>query len=161
MTTTPTITPSSVETIQKPVKVLWKWSFFITALVLAFLMWQCGSGLLQGRRSSNEAVRRFHEKLNAGEYELICQEAGEAFAGSATHEETVKLLQGVHAKLGSAGSEKLLNIGVNATTNGTFITARYNTQFTDGTAVETFTWIKSTGALKLFRYYVESSALLK
>lgn len=160
MSTTQTMTPSA-ERSAKPVTVFWKWSFFITAVVLAFFMWQCGSGLLQGRRSSNEAVRQFHEKLNAGEYDLICQDASESFTRSATHDELVQSLQGMHAKLGSAESEKLLNITVNANTNGTFITTRYNTQFTSGPAVETFTWIKSTGALKLAAYNVQSAALLK
>jgi hypothetical protein len=150
-----------VDTGKKGIQVFWKWSFFITAVVLAFFMWQCGSGLLQGRRSSNEAVRQFHEKLNAGEYDLICQDASELFTRSATHDELIQLFQGVHAKLGSADSEKLLNIAVNANTFGTFITARYNTQFTSGPGVETFSWIKSTGALKLAGYNVQSNALLK
>ena len=160
MNTTQTMT-SPVHTAHKPIRVFWKWSFFITAVVLAFFMWQCASGLLQGRRSSNEAVRQFHQQLNAGEYEVICQEASEGFTRSAKHDELVNFLNGVHTKLGSAASESLLNIGVNANTNGTFITTRYNTQFANGLGVETFTWIKSAGALKLYGYNVQSQALLK
>ncbi len=158
MNTTQTMT-SPVETARRPIRVYWKWSFFITAVVLAFFMYQCGSGLLQGRRSSNEAVRQFHEQLNDGEYELICQEASAGFTQSTKHDELVKFLNGVHTKLGPAANESLLNISVNANTNGTFITTRYNTQFASGPAVETFTLIKSVGALKLYGYNVQSNAL--
>jgi hypothetical protein len=158
MNTTQTMT-SPVETARKPIRVLWKWSFFITAVVLAFFMWQCGSALLQGRRLSNQAVRQFHQELNAGEYEAICQEASEGFTRSTKHDELLKFLQGVHTKLGSAGSESLLSLSANATTNGTSVSTRYNTQFANGPAVETFTWIKSAGALKLYGYNVQSNAL--
>jgi hypothetical protein len=152
--------PSPVEPARQPVRVLWKWSFFITAVVLAFFMWQCGSTLLQGRSSANQAVRQFHQELNAGEYERICQEASEGFTRSTTHDELLKFLQGVHTKLGSVDSENLMNLGVNATANGTFLTARYNAKFANGSAVETFTWIKSAGTLKLYGYNVQSNALL-
>jgi hypothetical protein len=158
MNTTQTMT-SPVETARKPIRVLWKWSFFITAIVLAFFMWQCGSALLQGRRSSNQAVRQFHQELNAGEYELICQEASEGFTRSSKHDELIKFLQGVHTKLGAADRESLLNLSVNATTNGTFVMTRYSTTFSSGSAVETFTWIKSAGTLKLYGYNVQSNAL--
>lgn len=159
MSATQTMTPN-VEPSEKPIKVLWKYSFFITALVLAFFMWQCGSGFLSARRSSNEAVRQFHQNLNAGEYDMICQNASEGFTRSAPHDRLLSFLRGVHTKLGSANSETLGNISVNATTHGTFITTRYNTKFSTGPAVETFTWIKSGGTLKLYAYNVQSSALL-
>ena len=38
-------------------RVLWKWSAAATVLILAFLMWQCGSALLQGRKLADVAVR--------------------------------------------------------------------------------------------------------
>jgi len=49
---------------------------------------------------------------------------------------------------------------VNATTSGTFIVARYNTMFARGPAVETFTFVKKSGTLKLPEYHIESEALL-
>jgi hypothetical protein len=158
MSATQTVT-SPVEPSRKPIRVLWRWSFFITAVVLAFFMWQCGSALLQGRHLSNQAVRQFHEELNAREYEVICQDASDGFTRSTKHDDILKFLEGVHTKLGSADSESLLSLNANATTNGTFLVTRYNTQFANGPAVETFTWIKSAGALKLYGYNVQSNAL--
>jgi hypothetical protein len=150
----------ALESARKPIRVLWKWSFFITAIVLAFLIWQCGSALFQGRRSANEAVRHFHQELNGGEYEQICQEASAAFTQAANHDDLVKFLQAVHTKLGAVETESFINLTVSATTGGTFVTTRYNAKFARGSAVETFTWKKTGSRLKLYGYNIQSSALL-
>jgi hypothetical protein len=159
MNTAHAVPSPTLQSEHRPIRVLWKWSFFITAIVLAFLMWQCGSALIQGRRSANDAVRHFHEQLNAGGYEQICQEASDGFREGANRDELIRLLQGVHKKLGAVDTESLVNLSVNATTNGTLVTSRYNTKFAAGSAVETFTWIKSGSTLKLYGYNVQSNAL--
>jgi hypothetical protein len=153
--------PAMPQPVQRPKVVLWKWSLLITAIVLAVLMWQCGSALLEGRKLANGAVRHFHEQLNAEEYEQILQEAADGFTRSGKHEDLVGFLQAVHTKLGGAESESLINLGANSSTNGTFITSRYNTKFDRGAAAETFTWIRSGANLKLYGYNVQSNALLK
>jgi Protein of unknown function (DUF4019) len=141
-----------------PKRVLWKWSFAATAAILLFLMWQCGSAFYEGRGLSNASVREFHQRLNGGRYEEIYEKADEGLAGSGKHDELVKFLQAVHTKLGNAAVENLVNMRVNATTGGTFIVARYNTTFERGSAVETFTWIKSRSALKLYGYDIRANA---
>jgi uncharacterized protein DUF4019 len=143
-----------------PNRKLWKWSIVVAAVVLLLLTWQCGSALVQGPGLSNRAVRRFHQQLNNRQYEEIYQEADARFAEGGKHEELVKLLEGVHTKLGDAGSETLLNIRAKATTDATAMQTQYNTTFAKGTAVETFTWIKEHGRLRLYGYTVESKALL-
>lgn len=144
-----------------PKRAWWKWSLGLTALLLIYLMWQCGSALRQGRVSAEPAVQAFHAKLNAGKYEEICQEADEAFQGTGKHDELVKFLTAVHTKLGDAGVTNQVNMFVNAGTSGTFIVARYDTTFARGTAVETFTWTKKSGNLKLYAYHVDSNALVE
>ena len=160
--TTPaaTPTPDFGPTVPRPKRVLWKWSLAFTAAALLFLLWQCGSSLYQGRSLANASVRHFHEQLNNGRYEDIYGEADEGFVRSGKREDLVKFLQAVHTKLGEASSESLTNINVNAATRGTFITTVYATQFTRGRAVETFTWIKRNGVLKLYGYNVQSNALI-
>jgi hypothetical protein len=143
-----------------PKRVLWKWSVAAAAAILVFLMWQCGSALQQGRGLANAAVRHFHQELNSGNYEHICQGADEGFSQGEKHDELLRLLEAVHRKLGDAGDESQVNMNVNATTDGTFITTEYNTRFAQGQAIETFTWVKSGGTLKLYGYNVQSKALL-
>jgi hypothetical protein len=140
--------------------VLWKWSLAATAVILVFLMWQCGSALHEGRALANTAVKEFHQRLNGSRYEEIYQEADEGFTGAGKHDELVKFLGAVHTKLGNAGVENFADMRVNATTGGTFIVTRYNTTFEHGSAVETFTWVKAHGALKLYGYDIRSNALV-
>ena|ERR1700690_2008967 len=143
-----------------PKRAWWKWSLALTALLLVFLMWQCGSALRQGRALADPAVHEFHKKINAGRYEEICREADNSLGGIEKRDELIKFLEATHAKLGDAGVSNQLNMRVNATTFGNFVVAQYETTFARGTAVETFTWVKKSGALRLYGYHIESNALV-
>jgi hypothetical protein len=140
--------------------VLWKWSLAATVVILLFLMWQCGSALVQGRKLVNAAVQRFHQQLNTEQYEEIYREADDGFRAGQSHDETIKFLKAVHKKLGNAGNATQANVRVDTNTHGTFTTTSYNTIFANGSATERFIWVKSGGALKLYGYHIESNALL-
>jgi len=73
-------------------RVLWKWSAAVVALLLVFLMWRCGSALVQGRKLADAAVKQFHERLNAGNFEEIYRDADEGFRGQ-NHDNSIKLLE--------------------------------------------------------------------
>lgn len=158
MSTTQTIA-HSVETSRRPIKVLWKWSFFITAVVLAFFMWQCGSALRMASRLAEPAVQAFHRELDAAQYDAICGQAAEGFCANSAEGDTVRFLKGVHEKLGNTGPIQQGAINVNTNTSGTFVTVQYRTGFALGPAQETFTWIKNGNTLRLYRYNVQSNAL--
>ncbi len=154
------ISPAPGSATSSPKRVLWKWSLAVTGLILLFLAWQCGSAFQKGRGLANTAVREFHEKLNRGQYEEIYREADEGFTRAGKHDELVRFLEVVHTRLGNAGVASLANMRVNATTGGTFVVAQYNTTFDHGSAVETFTWIRSSAALRLSGYNIQSNAPL-
>jgi hypothetical protein len=141
-------------------KLLW-WSLTATALLLAYFMWQCGSGMSAGARLSDDAVRRFHSQLDSGAYDDIVRESDEAFQNSGSREELLKFLAGVHSKLGTSRDFNRANIFVNASTNGTFIKVTYQTTFEQGRAVEAFTWRQAGSGLKLVGYHVESKAFIQ
>ena len=151
--------PLSLPT-KRPRVILWKWTLLVSGVFVAYLMWQCGSGLYQGAEQSKAAVHHFHDQLNNSEFEKIVEEADPAFSKSG-HDELIEFLQAVHTKLGNATSESIGGVHVNATTNGTFVVVSFDSTFTGGTARETFTWIKRTSGLKLQGYHVESKAFLK
>jgi hypothetical protein len=113
-----------------------------------------------GRALASAAVQEFHLKMNEGSYLELCQGADEGFTQSGSQDEVVKFLEAVHTKLGNAGASTLQNIRVNAMTNGTFLITQYNTAFDRGSAVETFTWKKLNGTLKLYAYNIQSKALV-
>ena len=161
--TTPASTPSLDSPgypATRPKAVLWKWSLAATVVILLFLMWQCGSALVQGRKLANAAVRHFHQQLNTEEYEEIYREADDGFKAGQSHDESIKFLQAVHKKLGDAGDEKQVSVRADTNTHGTFITTWYSTAFATGTATETFTWVKTSGTLKLYAYHIQSNALI-
>jgi hypothetical protein len=142
--------------------VSWKWKLALIAgaVVMCYGLWTIGSGLYQGARLSAASVAHFHEQLNANEYQAIFDEADEGFQQAGTRDESIKFLQAVHTKLGDAGAVHLTNTNVQANTNGSFVVTTYSTTFAHATAVETFTWVKKGGALKLRGYNINSKALV-
>lgn len=73
----------------------------------------------------------------------------------------MQFLSAVHRKLGAASEANFVNINVNATTGGTFVTCTYQSAFAQGRAVETFVWKKSlSGDLKLYSYNIQSKELV-
>ncbi len=140
--------------------VLWKASLAVTAIMLVFLMWQCGSTIVQGQKLADTAVRHFHEQLNAENYENISREADEGFRAGQSREQLTNFLGAVHKKLGNANREKQLSIRIETNARGIFETTWYRTTFDNGTANERFTWVKNGSALKLYEYHIESNALL-
>jgi hypothetical protein len=113
-----------------------------------------------GARLSDEAVRHFHSQLDSEAYDDIVRDSDEAFQNSESRDELVKFLAGVHSKLGASRDFTRTNIFVNASTNGTFIKVTYESAFDQGNAVETFTWKKASGGLKLVRYDINSKVFL-
>jgi hypothetical protein len=138
----------------------WKWLVVAIAILPAYLMWQCGSGMSAGARLSDASVRHFHSQLDSESYGDIWGESDEAFQTSENRDEIIKILTGVHSKLGLSHGFTRTNIFVNASTSGTFIRVTYDSTFEHGDAVETFTWRKAAGGLKLVTYGINSNAFL-
>lgn len=154
--------PSSANVQPRPERkrTLLKWSLVATAILVAYFMWQCGSALSAGARLSNDAVRHFHSQLDSGAYGDILGESDEAFQNSGNRDEIIKFLTGVHSKLGLSHGFTRTNLFVNATPGGTFIRVTYDSTFDQGGAVETFTWRKAAGGLKLVAYQVNSNVFI-
>jgi hypothetical protein len=113
-----------------------------------------------GARLSDDAVRHFHSQLDSEAYGDILGESDEAFQNSGNRDEIIKFLTGVHSKLGLSRGFTRTNIFVNATTSGTFIRVTYESTFDQGGAVETFTWRKAAGGLKLVSYQITSNIFI-
>jgi hypothetical protein len=109
--------------------------------------------------SADPAVKEFHQQLDAGQYEAICSQAVQGFCSNAAGD-TIRVFKGVHEKLGNTAGTKRGRMTVSSATGGTFVRIDYNTTFASGTAVETFTWIKTGNTFHLYRYDIQSNALL-
>jgi len=148
---------ADVQAKPKRKRMLLKWSLVATALVLGYFTWQIGSGMSAGARLSDDSVRHFHSQLDSDAFADILSESDAAFQNSGNRDEIIKFLSGVHSKLGLSRGFTRTNIFVNATTSGTFIRVTYKSAFDQGNAVETFTWRKADGNLKLLRYDINSN----
>jgi hypothetical protein len=151
---------SDVYSTPRRKRTLLKWSVFATVVFLSYFIWQCGSGMSAGARLSDDAVRHFHSQLDSGAYDDILSESDEQFWRSGNREEIVKFLTGVHSKLGLSHGFTRTNIFVNASTSGTFIKVTYESTFDQGGAVETFTWKKEAGRLRLVSYQINSNIFI-
>jgi hypothetical protein len=133
----------------------WKWSLVAVVLLFGlfgYLAWQMRSGMSAAARLSDDAVRHFHSQLDSEAYADIVRDSDEAFRNSANSDEIIKFLRSVHSKLGAARVVASTDVFVNASTSATIIRVTYKSTFDQGDAVETFTWKKAGGALRLVRY---------
>lgn len=147
--------------MQKPKHMVLKWSLLAGAVLVTFILWQCGSGLYEAAKSSDAAVGRFHALLNQQAYDQIWNEADSDFRDPAKKDDTFKFFAAVHHKLGNARTAQRGGFNVNATTGGTFVRIEYTTTFDNGTAQETYTFKKSlTGELMLVGYNIQSKAFV-
>jgi hypothetical protein len=151
--------PNLGSSASPPKRVLWKWSLALTAAVLVYMMWQCDSALNLGYESADQAVQRFHDHLNRGEFDEICREGDGAFSQGEKHDELVRLLEQVRRKLGNAGGARRVNLHASVGTGGAFVTAQFATHFEQAPAAETFTWRKGWDTLKLYGYNIQSAFL--
>jgi hypothetical protein len=143
---------------------VWIWAAIGSALVVIPLLvvagWYTGSAFLGGKRLADDAVQRFHNEFNAGQYEQIISEADPDFANSMSYDGAVMYLSHVHADLGDAGAATFASINMNSSTGqGTTVICVYNTAFARGLVYETFAWKKSGSTLKLYGYRTRSNAL--
>ncbi len=138
----------------------WKWSLVLAVILLLLLTWRCGAALVFGPQLVDRATERFHSEFNGGQFEEICREGDEEFSQGEKHGQLLRFLELVHRKLGNAKAVTRVNVKVNATTTGTFLTSQYSTEFDHGHAIETFTWRKNGSILMLYGYSVQSSALI-
>lgn len=160
MTTPAPPTPVYGRVAPPPRRFFPKWLIALGVILLLAVLWKCGSALYEGRRLANAFAQDFHQKLNNGQFEDIYSAADDGFTRSGRHEDLVNFFENVHAKLGNAGKQSLVNLRINATTNGTFLIAQYNSIFDRGRAVETFTFVKSGNSLRLYGYNIQSDALV-
>lgn len=141
-----------------------KWVLFIILALFilssGYVLWQCGSGVAEGRAMANAAVQHFHDQLNAAQFEQIYLESDTRFQKAANKEDILKLFEAIHRKLGNTKSQSLSFWNMNATTNGFFISVTYDTSFERGSGQENFTWVKNGNQLSLVGYHIQSNALI-
>jgi hypothetical protein len=155
-TTTPDLRPTP-----RRKRVLWKWSLAVTGIVVLYFAWEFSSGFYEGYTRAGAKVLDFHVDFNGENYDRIYDHAtGALHAEPSQRDKFVKTLAALHAKLGNARRSSLDHIEVTITNGEPLVITRYQTYFDSGSAVETFSWGRENGMLKLSQYSVSSDALV-
>lgn len=102
---------------------------------------------------------RFHDQLNAGEYQKIFDEATPDFQKAGKKEDTLAFLKSVHEKLGKVTDSTQTNFNINWTTSGTIVVLRFATKFEKKDAKENFTWKISGNKAILMGYRIDVASL--
>jgi hypothetical protein len=133
---------------------------------MRMVIWAAGMALLSGCSMSSdaklaqEAVPRFHQMLDAGQFDAIYDESGDQFKRVTTRKDFDDLLQAVHRKLGNTKSSSGRGWRVNYNTSGKFATLSYGTVYDEGEATEQFVYQLQGEKAVLVGYYVNSNTLI-
>lgn len=129
-------------------------------LIIAVATALAGCSMSADTKLAEQAVPRFHEMLDAGQFEAIYTASAEDLKKAATRENFVALLEAVHRKLGATKSSNQQGWNVNYHTSGTFVTLNYSTAYAEGEAAEQFVYRLQDKKALLAGYHINSNALI-
>lgn len=128
---------------------------FITFIfVIAALTLSCS--FTKGKEQGERAVEKFHQQLNAGQYQEIYKQSDDKFKEVATEADFTQLLEAVRRKLGTVQKATFAGGNVNSGTMGTVVTLQYEVEFSEGKGTEQFSFLINGEEAKLIRYDVNS-----
>ncbi len=128
--------------------------------VIALASFLCGCSMSVDTALAEQAVPRFHEELDAGQFDAIYEASADELKQATTQREFVAFLDAVHRKLGNTKASDKTGWNVNYQTSGSFVTLAYKTTFDGGSAQEQFVFRLQDKAAILVGYHVNSTALI-
>ncbi len=131
---------------------------FFCLLGLLFVLLGCS--VSADTAAAEQAVPRFHQSLDAGQFAEIYELSSDDLKKVASKHEFLSLLEAVHRKLGNTKSSEKQTWNINYHTSGTFVTLVYKTTYTEGEASERFVFRMRGNVATLAGYYINSNALI-
>ena len=129
---------------------------FVLVLLSAI---SCSVSVKQGyieddKKTTEQAIERFHEKFNATQYLDLYNDAHEVFKGSQKQADSLNAMKQTYEHFGKMEQveEKWLNVIIGTPIQ---IRAVYNTKFEKGDATESFIFIKEGDTVKLALYRID------
>ena len=129
---------------------------FIVAVAVAL----AGCSMSADTKLAEQAVPKFHEMLDAGQFDAIYAASSDDFKKATTRESFVPVLEAVHRKLGATRSSHLKRWDVRYYTSGIFVTLNYSTAYAEGEAFEQFVYRLQGEKALLAGYHINSNALI-
>lgn len=128
--------------------------------LLAFLA--CSScGVQKGYEIAVQASNEFHQRLGAGQDDLIYNQASDRFQQATSRDVVKGYFSRIRRKMGTCGSYEVTKWFVRAdVVQGTFATLSYRATCAKGTLDESFQWHIVDGKATLDQYTAQSPLLL-
>ena len=124
------------------------------------LLLSTSCSLTKGKETSERAVVKFHNQLNARQFHEIYVEADEGFRKGTTEPDAIAYFDAVRRKLGEVKNSKSMGWRVNATPMGTMVNLGYQIEFSEGKGTEDFMFHVTGDRALLFSYTVNSPLLI-
>jgi hypothetical protein len=105
------------------------------------------------------AAEQFHQRLDQADYDAIYEDATDAFRGTGTHADFVKVLENIHQKMGTFQSMSSRGFHVYWQGGRLAVDQEYATHFSSGEGQETFIWMVENDVPRLQRYHIDSTHL--
>ena len=111
-------------------------------------------------KAAEEGVTSFHDSMEAGEYAAIYDQSSSDMKSAISRDDFIKLLAGLHDKLGAFKAGKTTSWNDNATTGGHYVTLSRDAQFDNGPGTEQFVFKVDKGRTVLAGYHINSNVLI-
>jgi hypothetical protein len=109
--------------------------------------------------AAKQAVDTFHQRMSAGDYDVIYDSSTNTFRGTGSREQFQEFLKRVTQKMGQCTDATQKQWRMNTTTNGTFVQLSYVRKCANGDLHELFAWKMENGKALLNGYNANSPIL--
>ncbi|QJB67968.1 DUF3887 domain-containing protein [Parasphingorhabdus halotolerans] len=116
--------------------------------------------MTEGAEMAETAVERLHMDYNAERFDKIYDAATKEYKAATTREMNNRLFKTIRKRLGKVVDAKRTGWNVNATTNGTFVSLVYETEFEKGKGQESYQMKVYDGSAKMNGFNVNSPELM-
>lgn len=131
---------------------------FFTFIAALFIVPSCS--FTKGKATGEQAVVKFHDQFNAGQYHEIYAQSDDGFRKATSEADALALFEAVRRKLGTVKNSTQTRWHVNATPAGTMVSLAYDVEFTEGKGSEEFVFHLDGDKALLFNYHVNSPLLI-
>lgn len=130
----------------------------LAGLLAMFLLAGCSAGA--DMSAAESGIAKFHNQLNAGEFDAIYREASKEFKDATPDADFIAFLKAIHGKLGKFQSGKTVGWKVNYTTAGNIVALTHQATYERGEATESFIFRMKGKKAALHGYNINSTALI-
>ena len=132
--------------------------FFTFSTALFVVLTSCS--FTKGKANGEQAVVKFHNQFNAGQYHEIYAQSDDGFRKATSEADALALFEAVRRKLGTVKNSTQTRWHVNATPAGTMVSLAYDVEFSEGKGSEEFVFHLDGDKALLFNYHVNSPLLI-